>query len=336
MVNTGLIKFNNEYIFISIGSFQQNKLIAKSLRQYVKSYIYDKNIVCIGGESYMYGLTNMNVNYISHYTNSNIIYSDCNRNNLIYKKELTNKIIDYNSYNRFNNGDILIINIAHLNINLLTHINKRFYKNIIIINCHHEEFWNRIKYLSKYKLIIRKQFITNINFITVNIFKYIDEIPIYISLGTTCAVAYNLNKVGLRKESYPFDWCKMNVNKLNKVLENDFKDFNEISIKRISFKHLDINNNPTYLAINKYCIQFAHELLKIEDNDNFKNKLQRRIDRFKELKNKKVIFIILNGKKDKINKELLTKYVTNYKIIEINSHNIDWTLSNLNWHNILF
>ena len=38
---------------------------------------------------------------------------------------------------------------------------------------------------------------------------------IYIPLGTTCSIAYNLKKYNLRKATYPFDWIR--INNLNKL-----------------------------------------------------------------------------------------------------------------------
>ena len=83
----------------------------------------------------------------------------------------------------------------------------------------------RINILTNYKLILRKQYITNLYFVTVNILEYKYNIPKFISLGTSCVIAYQLNKLGLRKESYPFDWAKFDINKLNNVLENNFNNF---------------------------------------------------------------------------------------------------------------
>ena len=58
-----------------------------------------------------------------------------------------------------------------------------------------------------------------------------------VSLGGNCAVSYQLKKYGYRYSSYPFDWCKMNLDQLNKVLENDFQDFNNVSIYKFSENH---------------------------------------------------------------------------------------------------
>jgi hypothetical protein len=54
----------------------------------------------------------------------------------------------------------------------------------------------------------------------------------FISLGGNCAVTYQLRKLHLYNNSYPFDWCKLKIKNLIKVLKNDFKDFENIQFKK--------------------------------------------------------------------------------------------------------
>ena len=89
---------------------------------------------------------------------------------------LTNAISLLNNKDNFiNNCDLLLINLSKLNLNLVKQINKKDIKNIIIISCHHKDFWNKIKYLSNYKLKIRKKFIDEKikYFISVSVFQKI-------------------------------------------------------------------------------------------------------------------------------------------------------------------
>lgn len=351
-----LYSFNKTPVFISEESFKQNYQIAKELRNYTNELLNSininqkyKNLISIGGESYLYGITNPIIRYITNYTNSKFIYNDVILNNKIYKKNIINYLIDYNIYTYIKNGDILIINNSKLNINLLKIINTRFYKYIIIINCHHIEFWNRLKYLNNYKLLKRKQFITDNYFVTVNLLKYKYQRPVFISLGNTCAIANQLNILGLRKQSYPFDWCKISLDKLNKVLENKFKNFSNIRIKKFSNKHEYIynketkqninnkiitklktsnksNSNGSYILTNDYNIEFAHELYinNQESLEKLKKTIDLRIERFIKLSHKKIIFIIF----DLLNKNQLIKLINNlkkyftiFKILYINIDN---------------
>lgn len=353
--------FNNVNVFISKLSFKQNKLIKKNLRFDVLEYINYNDLVCIGGESYLFGLTNNNVTSITHYTNSIHIYNDSDKNNKIYRKKLKNNMINYNIFKNIISGDILIINIAKLNINLLNTINKRFYKKIIIINCHHTEFWKRIKLLSNYKLKSRKQYISNLYFVTVNILEYKFKIPTFISLGTSCSVAYQLDNLGLRKESYPFDWSKFNINKLNSILENNFENFSNLTIHKFSNNHnyKFIIDTGSYILKNKYDIQFAHELLVNNDNNIniLKEKINKRILRFYKKNKEYVYFIILNNNTKYIdfNKILynLDKCFVQYKILFISQSNpninntkikwiyidylyVDWQYSNIDWFELIY
>jgi hypothetical protein len=364
---------------MSKNSFKQNKYIKKNLRFYVKKIIKDistffdiqnllssdgyganysyfegvqiNSVVCVGGESYLFGITSDYINRIIHYTNSKYIYNDLEINNKVYKKNILNNIVDYNKYTSIVSGDILIINLAKLNINLLNVINKRFYKNIIIINCHHNEFWKRINILTNYKLINRKQFIkadvstglTSKNFITVNTFIYKYEIPEFISLGTSCAVAYQLKKLGLKNNKYPFDWSKSNIDKINLVLSNKFNEYDIVKVNKLSENHKYIDSSTeefqehtnSYIVSNKYNITFAHELFSLSENDinKFQNELINRINTFtnasnsKSKKNNFVIFILFdmnNTKNINIKLELLINnlkiYFNNFKLLYITNN----------------
>ena len=188
-----------------------------------------------------------------------------------------------------------------------------------------------------------------------------------ISLGCNCSVAYQLNKLNLKNETFPFDWSKNNINQLIKVLENNFLDYSDsLLINKISHKHKNIYNNDESSLIlkNIYNISFAHE---INDNiDSFKEKLNRRISRFKNLNSEEIIFIrielspINDSYKNKIIKlcELLNNYSNNYTLkliikntiylsdLDLIKYNIkiyyfddfdsDWMMNKINWFNVLF
>jgi hypothetical protein len=156
--------FNDNIIFISAQSFQQNHIkLAPQIRKYVLKLLINcsiiENIVCIGGESYIYGLIS-NIDNIYHYTNSNSIFEDCKFNNKFYRKNIINNLIDYNNIDILpNNKDICLINLSQLNINLIKLINNNKYKKLIIINCNSDDFWKKIILLKNYKLVCRKKFI---------------------------------------------------------------------------------------------------------------------------------------------------------------------------------
>lgn len=195
----------------------------------------------------------------------------------------------------------------------------------------------------------------------------------YISLGSNCSVTYQLNKLGLRKHAYPFDWGKVSLSQLIDVLSSDFIDFAEsIEFKKKSDLYPLINsicedNYPnsksnSVVVSNKYGIIFAHELASKYQIEDFKSKIQMRIDRFKNLTSNpdkiKFVRIELNPLKSswisQINQltSLLDKIVCSYELILIiNStiqHNFapnvkihrfdkfspDWKMEELDWVNI--
>jgi hypothetical protein len=187
----------------------------------------------------------------------------------------------------------------------------------------------------------------------------------YISLGSNCSIAYQLNKYGLRKTSYPFDWCCLNINQLINVLENDFEDFENFTIKKLSDQHLEMDSNkPTYIITNKYGVKMAHELCEGGDVEEMKGKIKRRIIRMKNDEPKIFIRIELNNLTQKNFEEKYTKLIKildkkypNFKLIIISKNNRfiindmqsinyihfyqldrfsdDWKMDDLDWFNML-
>jgi hypothetical protein len=181
-----------------------------------------------------------------------------------------------------------------------------------------------------------------------------------ISLGSNCSITYQLNKYNLRLQSFPFDWSKITIKQLNKVLEMNFHDYENIFIKKFSENH-----NSSYIVSNKYNIIFAHEIFDKYNIEEFKKVLIKRINNF--INNKSFIkFIrielqpITKSYLDELNKliKLLDNYFHNYKIILlidtdsnllidtdskliikkiINFNNyIDWKMDYINWYDIFY
>jgi hypothetical protein len=299
--------FVGNIIFISYNSFQQNnQVLSNKIRRYVLNIIIkelnkisDKSITCIGGESYIYGL--LTTKDIYHYTNSQSIYNDCNYNNKIYRRNISNNLVNYSEFKLKTTSNILLLNLAGLNINLINEINKSTFNTIIIINCHQDDFWKKTKVLSNFKLINREKFICwDLHyFITVSIFKR----KRFVSLGSNCAVAYQLQQFNWRHASFPFDWSRIKLSQLITVLENNFHDYENLEIKKISENHLDfISGKPSIIYKNSYGIEFAHYY-------NFHETLPRRIDRFNKLINPTFIRIE-TGKITENIQELYNKLIT--------------------------
>lgn len=331
-------QFNNRLVFVNKNSFLQHSKVQKEIRKYVFELMKlenAKSLTCIGGESYIFGMIS-NIEKIYAYTNSESIFEDMDFNNDFYKSLTGIFLIDYNLINKFYMPDLIICNVANLNIFLIDSMNKSLSKTIIIINCHHTQFWERKYRFTNYKLTSRKTFIADGFFVSVSIFRLKEFVP----LGNTCAIAYNLNRLKIRYNAYPFDWCKLSTDKLINVLLNDFDGFTDLKLKKISsnHEHFESQNKESLILTNKYDIAFAHEVLKMQDLDEFKNKLKLRIDRFKKLNN--CIFVVFNMKDKDVNLldvVLKSKFKT-YEIRNVIRDSFtfsDWKFKNVSWLNQL-
>ena len=133
-----------------------------------------------------------------------------------------------------------------------------------------------------------------------------------IPLGSTCSIAFQLRKLGKRKNAYPFDWVRINnLATITNLIDSDFSGF----LDRDSFKFNEISNRflvknemKSYLYQNRFC-RFFHEFDDyINDRSfyEFENKYNRRISRLiNAIKvKKKLLFIreeIGNLSRNKIN-----------------------------------
>jgi hypothetical protein len=188
---------------------------------------------------------------------------------------------------------------------------------------------------------------------------------VYISLGSNCSVTWWLNKLELRTHAFPFDWSSFTLKHFLNVLEQDFNEFSEtLKIKHISENHPDKDGKATVVIKNKYNFNFAHEVLKEENLEDFKITINRRIQRFKNIqKDNCIIYVRIELKivkedylkdlttliksLDKINENYILKLIINSNSIKIkiNMDKIhvyyfedfspDWKMSHLDWKSIL-
>lgn len=111
----------------------------------------------------------------------------------------------------------------------------------------------------------------------------------YVSLGYVCAIARELERLGLRNSSMPFDW---NVTDFKGVIEairnnfDDYLDYNLLEQEDMCRKHY---RNP------KYNVQFYHDFNYFEPLDKqlpkVQSKYERRIKRFYEIIKQPTTFI---------------------------------------------
>lgn len=101
-----------------------------------------------------------------------------------------------------------------------------------------------------------------------------------VSLGFFCSVSLELEKIGVRKASYPFDWViSSNFELVCRLIKNKFDSFMEYENLSQEYKV-----NPNYYFDEKYQIHFYHDFtsdtsLEMQYEREF-NKYKRRIDRF--------------------------------------------------------
>jgi len=119
---------------------------------------------------------------------------------------------------------------------------------------------------------------------------------IYISLGGSCSVAYQLQNLGLRKEAYPFDWVTTpSLGTVINLFENNFDGFLDTAVQTSVSDKFHISddddfpsdnnkiNKQSIIMKNKYGVAFYHDFYENCNVDEIKKKYQRRVDRLYEL-----------------------------------------------------
>ena len=100
----------------------------------------------------------------------------------------------------------------------------------------------------------------------------------FISLGYFCSVALELDRIGLRSSSYPFDWCISNFEGVIETIRNQFEGF-------LDYEHL-LQSDATYNHYfnETYRIWFFHDFDKYhplkKQLPKVRKKYMRRIERF--------------------------------------------------------
>jgi len=124
----------------------------------------------------------------------------------------------------------------------------------------------------------------------------------YISLGSNCSVAYQLQKLNLKKESLPFDWIRVNsIKAVLDLIENNFSGFLDdlVHVKDDEkFPFIDdteeyfdkIQDKKTKIYKNQN-IGFFHDFKDGVSFEEVKEKYDRRIKRFYEKIKEKSYFI---------------------------------------------
>lgn len=110
-----------------------------------------------------------------------------------------------------------------------------------------------------------------------------------ISLGHFCAVASELDKLGLREASLPFDWIITPLDSLIELINNNFSDF-------LNPELLYRDSKLPYIVINKkYNVAFYHDFKEskpISDQiEEVQRKYSRRVARFYDYIKEATLFV---------------------------------------------
>jgi hypothetical protein len=204
----------------------------------ILSTLKSNHYLGFGGESLLYivgKFTNINV-----YTNYDTVHADNLRNvrrlydeptlegtTSKYETKLDKPrcyLADYDKIDVtvYKEPCVCVANISRNGIGkyLCAKIDQLYIRDIIGVYCT-EKYNDDAKNLSNYYI----EKIESNEYLTIVHFK---RIPI-ISLGNTCAVAYQLQECKLREARYPFDWLRYkSADQLIRCLEEKFADFTKI------------------------------------------------------------------------------------------------------------
>lgn len=124
----------------------------------------------------------------------------------------------------------------------------------------------------------------------------------FISLGYFCSVSSELERLGLRDSSSPFDWCISDLEGVKNAIENHFEGF--LDYENL-YQHKD--NLAHYINM-RYHISFYHDFnpyVSLEKQlPSVKEKYERRIKRFYQNIEEPTLFIRYISNEDGTNKEL--------------------------------
>ncbi|XWV25039.1 putative papain-like cysteine peptidase [Tupanvirus deep ocean] len=152
----------------------------------------------------------------------------------------------------------------------------------------------------------------------------------YISVGSTCGVAYQFQQLGIKQESLPFDWVKsISLNNVLTILKYGFGSFgayNDLILTRESKKHPVLRTDQwddyvispiSYVYQNSLGITFYHDFEKPFTNEvddvyvKFKNKYSRRFKRLYELfaSGDELVFVRDEHKPHHLKLEIIIEFV---------------------------
>ena len=152
----------------------------------------------------------------------------------------------------------------------------------------------------------------------------------FISLGSSCSIAYQLDKHNKRNCSLPFDWVRIDdLDIITEIINNSFEDFITSVVKvsesdkfPISYDENfpdKITENKSIIMKNKYSVKFYHDFTNGDTGEieQVNQKYKRRIERFLEfIKSKNNIYFVRDElKPQNISAEKIIRFLDSIKTI---------------------
>jgi hypothetical protein len=182
----------------------------------------------------------------------------------------------------------------------------------------------------------------------------------FVSLGSDCSVAYQLNLHKLRTSAYPFDWVRCNdFNTTVDCIENNFEHFfDQTDLRSIPSNgthpymrddQFDINRHGLRVVNKKNNIRFYHDFLHnlTEEYDDVRKKYDRRIKRFFETLEGKKRIVFVRVERSEIPEKtigrfdsVIRRYTNNYSLCVVvlkkykNIQFKSWTKDEIDWNSI--
>jgi hypothetical protein len=173
---------------------------------------------------------------------------------------------------------------------------------------------------------------------------------VYISFGSSCAVAYHLGLLGKRQMSFPFDWINSSIHSIIDIIYNQFQSFTDATKIKNIFSHPILDENwqeskaETTKCINIYKCIFVHDFNKDMTNiEEVKQKYIRRIERFttimRDEKIHKKIYCVGTSKdmqklsllRQTMDNANYVNYVIKFKLYSEMGNNSCWKMTCFNW-----
>ncbi|MFD0675585.1 MULTISPECIES: DUF1796 family putative cysteine peptidase [unclassified Paenibacillus] len=164
---------------------------------------------------------------------------------------------------------------------------------------------------------------------------------IYMSLGSTCQVAYQLNRIGLRQSAGPIDWfTSQSVPGLVQLLNHQFRGLMEYN----NLELIDRTRECFVVRDNAYDVVSFHDFPLYlgrwwDAYPAFKEKVDRRVNRFRHtIQNKPVLFVRTDTSEkeaQQLKRALNTLMYGKFRLLIINNHPIrqlheeEWGLDNV-------